>query len=268
MLRLIKQNVIRKSVCVLSVLLICCSFLIVERKPVLYIIGDSTVQNSDGNGVNEYWGWGTLLKPYLDTNRIILQNHAKPGASTRTFMTGGRWAPVLAALQLGDFVLIQFGHNDQAVINDSARAKGTIKGVGEDTAQIFNLNTKQPEVVHTYGWYMRKYIREIKEKGGIPVVCSLVPRNKWKNGKVNKEKEYADWAQETARTMGVFYIDLNDIIAMKWEQMGAEAVKHFFPGDNTHTNREGAAFNASCVIEGITGLKNCTLNKFIIHKTL
>jgi rhamnogalacturonan acetylesterase len=234
-----------------------------QHKPVLYVIGDSTVQNNDGNGKNEYWGWGTLLKPYLDTTRIILSNHAKSGTSTRTFITDGRWTKILDILQPGDFVLIQFGHNDQAAINDSSRAKGTLKGTGDEVEQIFNLKTKQPETVHTYGWYMKKFINETKAKGAIPVVCSLVPREKWINGKVNREIEYVNWAQEVAKSQGAYFIDLNQIIVQQWEQMGADSVHAFFPGDHTHTNKKGAALNAACVIEGLRSNKDCPLNKYI-----
>src|ERR1700751_3568855 len=74
-----------------------------EQKPVVYIIGDSTVQNNDGNGKNDYWGWGTLLKPYLDTTRISLENRAKSGTSTRTFILDGRWDKILTTLKKGDF---------------------------------------------------------------------------------------------------------------------------------------------------------------------
>lgn len=240
------------------------AFIRQTRRPVVYIIGDSTVQNSDGNGRNEYWGWGTLLKKYLDTTRISLQNHAKPGASTRTFMSEGLWQKVLLQLKPGDFVLIQFGHNDQAVINDTAKAKGTIKGIGDDTLQIINMKTHQPEIVHSYGWYMRKYIREAKEKGAIPIVCALVPRYKWhKTGKVNRETDYVNWAGEVAETSGAFFINLNEIIAAKWEQQGKDAVKRFFPVDGTHTNLEGATLNASAVAEGLATLKNCPLTNYL-----
>ncbi|MCS3797212.1 rhamnogalacturonan acetylesterase [Niastella sp. OAS944] len=234
-----------------------------SEKPVLYIIGDSTVQNNDGNGKNEYWGWGTLLNAYLDTTQITLRNHAKSGTSTRTFITDGRWTKVLATLKSGDFVIMQFGHNDQAEINDSSRAKGTIKGTGEEIQEIFNLKTKTQETVHTYGWYMRKFIREAKEKGTTPIVCSLVPREKWKNGKVDREIEYVNWAQEVARSEGAYFIDINQIIVKKWEQMGPDAVKVFFPGDHTHTNKKGAELNAASVVEGLRSVKDCPLNKFL-----
>jgi rhamnogalacturonan acetylesterase len=235
-----------------------------HQKPVLYIIGDSTVQNSDGNGVNEKWGWGSLLKSYLDTNKITLSNHAQPGASTRTFISDGRWNKILETLKPGDFVMMQFGHNDQSPVNDSSRARGTLKGIGEEVQDIQNLKTNQPETVHTYGWYMRKFIRETKQKGAIPVVCSLVPRDKWtKENKVDRQLDYVNWAQQVAKEEGAYFIDLNQLIANKWEQLGPETVKAFFPGDHTHTNLKGAELNVSAVVEGLRSLKNCPLNKFL-----
>jgi lysophospholipase L1-like esterase len=178
-------------------------------------------------------------------------------------MTDGRWTKVLETLKPGDFVLMQFGHNDQAEINDSTRAKGTLKGTGEEVEHIFNLKTKQDETVHTYGWYMRKFIREARAKGATPIVCSLVPREKWKNGKVDREIEYVNWAREVAKAEGTYFVDLNQIIVNKWEQMGPDAVKAFFPGDHTHTNSKGAELNAASVIEGLHLLKECPLNEFL-----
>ncbi|WP_246022585.1 rhamnogalacturonan acetylesterase [Filimonas effusa] len=248
---------------VLPLLLLLSAFIIDSKRPVIYVVGDSTVQNSDGNGTNEYWGWGTLLKAHLDTTRISLHNHAKAGTSTRTFMSDGRWDKVLAQLKPGDFVLIQFGHNDQAAINDSARAKGTLKGIGEDTVHIFNLKTRQPEIVHTYGWYLNKYIKEAKEKGAIPIVCSLVPRNKWKGDKVDREIEYVNWAEEVTKASGTFFINLNQLIVNQWEQQGKDAIKKFFPVDGTHTNLAGATENANAVAEGLAALKDCPLKGYL-----
>jgi len=234
-----------------------------QQKPVLYIIGDSTVQNSDGNGKNEYWGWGSLLHPYIDTNKISIRNHAKAGTSTRTFISDGRWDKILETLKPGDFVMMQFGHNDASPINDTSRARGTIKGTGEEVQEIVNLKTGKPETIHSYGWYLRKFVNDAKAKGATAIICSLVPRDKWKDGKVVVEDEYPAWAEETAKTTGAFYIDLNSIIARYWEQMGAENVKVFFPVDHTHTNLKGGQFNAVCVIEGLRGIKQCPLNNYL-----
>ncbi len=234
-----------------------------QQKPVLYIIGDSTVQNSDGNGKNDYWGWGSLLYPYMDTNKIAIRNHAKAGTSTRTFISDGRWDKILAVLKPGDFVMMQFGHNDNGLLDDTARARGTIKGTGEESRTIFNPITQKQETVYTYGWYLRKFVNEAKTKGATAIICSLVPRDKWKDGKVVVEEQYPAWAEETAKTTGAYYINLNSIISRHWEEMGQEKVKPFFPGDHTHTNLMGGQFNARCVIEGLKQIKQCGLNSYL-----
>lgn len=239
-----------------------CAFQYVD-KPTLYIIGDSTVQNNDGNGKNDYWGWGSLLAADIDTNRIHIQNHAKSGTSTRTFMLDGRWDKVLARLKKGDFVLIQFGHNDHAGVDDTLKQKGTLPGIGEDTKEIISIRTHQKEIVHTYGWYLSKFVREAKAKGATVIICSLVPRKKWEDGEVVKESQYPEWAAAVAEKEGAFFINLNRIVANKWKEIGAEKVNSFFPGDGTHTNLAGAKLNASCVIEGLKALPDCALNKFL-----
>lgn len=228
------------------------SFVIFEySKPVLYIIGDSTVKNGDGTGKDTLWGWGSLIQPYFDTTKIEIQNHAIGGRSTRTFITDKRWDKILANFKKGDYVLIQFGHNDASPLDDTARARGTLKGINDDSVEIYNPIKKMKEVVHTYGWYLRKFANETKEKGGIPIICSLVPRNNWENGKVNRSNDYRVWAKQVAQETGAFYIDLNNNIADKYDAMGEKEVGKFFPKDHTHTNKEGAMLNTEVVIEAI-----------------
>lgn len=239
------------------------SFITPEPKPVLYIIGDSTVQNNDGNGINEYWGWGTLLKTYLDTNKIRVVNRAKPGASTRTFISQGLWQGVVDNLQPGDFVIMQFGHNDSSPVNDTSRSRGTLPGTGADTAQIINGVTHQPETVYSYGWYLQKLIDEAKAKGAQPVVCSPVPRERWQAGKVVADINYLAWAKAVALEKKVPFIDLNSRIAAHWQQLGPDSVHHFFPGDHTHTGKAGAMLNAQAAAEGIQALQNCELSQYI-----
>jgi len=234
-----------------------------DDKPVLYIIGDSTVQNSDGSGKNEYWGWGTLLKAYLDTNRISIENHAKAGTSTRTFILDGRWEKILAKLKKGDLVIIQFGHNDHSGIDDPKDQRGTLLGAGDSTRVIISKRTNQEEIVHTYGWYLQKFITEAKSKGAIPITCSLVPRNKWKNGEVVKEADYPEWTEETAVRNNAYYINLNRIVADRWKALGTVEVKTFFPVDGTHTNLKGAQLNADAFVEGLRGLVKCPLNLYL-----
>jgi rhamnogalacturonan acetylesterase len=240
------------------------SFLVHKKeKPVLYIIGDSTVRNGDGSGRNGQWGWGSFIEPYFDTTKISVRNLAIGGRSSRTFITEGRWDKILAELKKGDYVIMQFGHNDGGPLDDTARARGTIRGIGEESKEIYNPITKKKEIVHTYGWYMRKYITDTKEKKATAIVCSPIPRNDWKEGKVVRSVEsYSGWASEVAKKSGAYYIDLNNLVALRYEEMGAEKVKSFFPADHTHTNLEGAKINAEIVINSLKEIKPLKLKKY------
>ena len=255
---------ILKLILVLLLAGICFAF-IPSHKPTLYIIGDSTVQNNDGNGVNEYWGWGTLLKAHLDTTRVMLVNRAKPGASTRTFISQGLWQKLVDNLQPGDFVIMQFGHNDSSPVNDTSRSRGTLAGVGMDSVQIVNGVTHQPETVHTYGWYLKKLIDETKAKGAQPIICSPVPRERWQAGKVVADTNYLTWSKATAQQEKLPFIDLNSRIIIQWEKLGTDSVHHFFSGDHTHTNKAGAMLNAQAAAEGIQALKKSSLSQYIIR---
>lgn len=100
--------------------------------PSLYLIGDSTVRNGSGDGANGQWGWGSVLSPYFDTNKINVVNRALGGRSSRTYLTQGYWEEQMELLKEGDVVLIQFGHNDASPINDTSRARGVLDGIGEE----------------------------------------------------------------------------------------------------------------------------------------
>lgn len=217
----------------------------ITPKPTLYIIGDSTVRNGDGSGKNGQWGWGSLIHNYFDTAKINISNQAIGGRSSRTFITEGRWERILNNLRAGDYVIMQFGHNDSGPLDDTARARGSIRGTGEESREIYNPIRKQQEVVHTYGWYMRKYIADAKAKGAIPIVCSPIPRDRWQNGRVSRaDNDYGKWAKEAAAAGGAYFIDLNDLVADRYEILGAEKVKTLFHGDHTHTGKAGAELNA------------------------
>ena len=249
-----------------SILILASSFLFFKKeKPVFYIIGDSTVKNGDGTGKNNQMGWGTVIIPFFDTNRINVQNHAIGGRSSRTFITEGRWNKILETLKKGDYVIMQFGHNDASPLDDTARARGTIKGIGEDSTEIYNPIRKIREVVHSYGWYMRRYVRETRAKGAIPIMCSLVPRDNWKDGKVVRSADsYALWAKQIAEQDEAYFIDLNELIAAEYEKMGEQEVRRFFPADHTHTNLDGAKLNAAIVANA---LKKINPGNIIKHMT-
>ncbi len=231
------------------------------KKPAVYIIGDSTVRNNN----KEQWGWGTLIADFFDSTKISINNHAMAGRSSRTFTTEGRWRRVDSLLQPGDYVLIQFGHNDGSYPDTTAKNRGTLKGTGEETVKLEFANGKT-EIVHTYGWYIRQFVRNAKAKGAIPIVLSMIPRNIWKEGKVPRaDRDFGKWAKEIAAEEDAFFIDLNAITADKYDQWGPEKVKEFFPGDHTHTNKEGAGINAASVVEGIRQNRKIGLNNYLIQ---
>lgn len=236
--------------------------------PTLYLVGDSTVRNGRGDGAHGQWGWGEPLVDFFDTSRINVVNRAIGGRSSRTYITEGHWADLLAMLKPGDIVIFQFGHNDSGPLDDPARARGTIRGVGDESKEIYNPIMKKQEAVHTYGWYMRKYVTDTQAKGAIPIICSPIPRKIWKDGKVarNNGNDYGGWAQQVAAEEHADFIDLNAIIARRYDAMGEAKVEPLFADPHTHTSLAGAQLNAECVVAGLKALKDDPLAKFFSAK--
>ena len=236
--------------------------------PTLWIIGDSTVRNGQGDGANNQWGWGDMIDAYFNPARINVVNRALGGRSSRTFITEGHWNDVLVSLKPGDFVMMQFGHNDAGAVNDKSRARASIPGTGDKTEEIDNMITKKHEVVHTFGWYLREYIDETKAKGGSPIVCSLVPRKIWKDGRIVRDTStYAGWARTVAETASVPFLDINESIAARYDALGATDVESLFGDEHTHTTRAGAELNAKCVVAALRNLTVDPLAPFFSDRT-
>ncbi|EEI92604.1 hypothetical protein HMPREF0765_1831 [Sphingobacterium spiritivorum ATCC 33300] len=202
------------------------SFTAPQRRSVIFLIGDSTVKNGKGKGGAGQWGWGSVLEQYFDTTRIDIQNRALGGTSTRTFISKGLWKNVLDQLNKDDFLVVQFGHNDGGPLDDTARARGTIKGIGDEVKTIYNPLLRQEEAVHTYGWYLTKMIQEAKQKGAHVIICSPIPRDRWKDHKVERaEGSYPAWAEQVAQNNKVPFIDLHNLIADEYDRIGKEKVQ-------------------------------------------
>jgi lysophospholipase L1-like esterase len=230
------------------------------RPPTLFIIGDSTVKN----GTKGQQGWGTPLAALFDQKKIKVDNRALGGRSSRTFITEGLWDKVLADMQPGDFVLIQFGHNDGGPLTGGT-GRASLKGSGDETREVTDEKSNKKEVVHTYGWYVRKYAADATAKGATPIVLSPVPRNIWKDEHVARaSSDYGKWAAEAAKAEKALFVDLNEIIAKHYEKEGQEKVKTtYFGTDHTHTTPAGAEVSAACVVEGLKALKDCPLCRFL-----
>jgi lysophospholipase L1-like esterase len=210
-------------------------------------------------------GWGDPIAGLFDPSKICVENRARGGRSSRTFFTEGLWEKVLADLKPGDYVLMQFGHNDGGSLTQN-RARASLKGNGEETQEVTVAATGKAEVVHTYGWYLRRYIADARAKGATPVVLSPIPRNIWKDGRVARAgNDYGKWAAEAARAEGAAFVDLNEIIAGHYEQEGPEKVgaEYFTAADHTHTTPAGARLNAAAVVEGLRELKDAPLDRFL-----
>ncbi len=228
-----------------------------EKTTTIFIIGDSTAANKDISGGKQERGWGMALQCYFDADRIRVDNHAVNGRSTKSFINEGRWDRVLQLMKPGDYVIIQFGHNDEKPQPDRHTDPGS-----------------------TFDYNLAKFVRETREHGGIPVLMScVVRRNFFVEAPQNDDDEslrtttfkdgvrmvegdslidthalYRTAPRDVALRMNCHFVDANQITHDLEQGLGTEASKKlhmwFLPGqepsvpdgrqDNTHYNVYGA----------------------------
>lgn len=215
-----------------------------QEKPTLYLIGDSTMSDKKDREQNPEHGWGQML-PELMTSEVNIENHAVNGRSTRSFIAEGRWNKVLEKLKPGDYVFIQFGHNDQK-INDAAR--------------YTNPFTQ-------YRYNLVKFIKETREKGATPYVfSSIVRRNFNEDGVlVDTHGEYPLVARMVAKDLEAPFIDLQWLTEKLELAYGPRKSRslhlHYKPGehqyypegkeDDTHLSEKGARLVAILALQEI-----------------
>ncbi len=259
-----------------------------KGKPVVFFTGDSTVKNSDRDE-DGMWGWASQAFTVFDQSKITLVNAGRAGRSTRTFLNEGLWDRVYNALQPGDYVTIQFGHNDISPIADKKK-RGVIPSA-KDTSKVFKLDNGQFELIYSYGWYLKKFIQDVREKGATPILVSLTPRNEWPGGKAERRNNsYGKWLNEVVKETGVEFVDMHNIsadfldsqfanekeynkynekskkYAAKGKDAKAKEAKEmarkvvaecknqawkYFKKDHTHTSIEGARMNAQSFAKGL-----------------
>ncbi len=227
----------------------------------IFLCGDSTGKNEDKNP-DGMWGWGSQGYTIFDESKCTFINCAKAGRSTRTYMNENRWEEVYKTLRPGDYVLIQFGHNDIGGI-DKDKERGVIP-CAEDSSKVFkSKNSGKYEVVYSFGWYIHKMIVDAKEKGAIPVILSFTPRNEWPKGKIERRsKNYIpEWDAQVAKENGCEFVDVHNISAdfldKKFARKDGDSKKAkekasiYFNHDHTHTSLLGARNNAQSLAKGL-----------------
>ena len=248
-----------------------------DSKPVVFITGDSTVKNADKDE-DGMWGWGAVANTIFDETKIDIVNAAMAGRSCRSYLNEGRWERVYNSLKPGDFVLIQFGHNDISPI-DKPKYRGAI-ATAKDTCHVYrmqaakedlskqnvidqklkaNIQVGSYEVVYSFGWYLKKFIQDVREKGATPILVSLTPRNEWPNGKIERRNDtYGKWYREVAQETGCEFVDLHNITADFLDKKCGKKEKamKYFNHDHTHTSLLGAKTNAQSIAKGLRDNKS------------
>jgi len=212
----------------------------------VWMIGDSTMANKQADKAPET-GWGMVFNEFVTSN-VTVHNHALNGRSSKSFLNEGRWKAVCDSIQLGDYVIIQFGHNDE----------------------------KPAEKLHTdpattYKELLKKYIDETRAKGANPIICSSIVRRHF-DGKGNLKDTHGDYikaAREIALETNTPYIDMEAQTRKLVSEMGPEKSKTLYlftkPGkypnrptgvqDSTHLNTTGARTFAGLFVEEVKNQK-------------
>lgn len=245
-----------------------------KGKPMVFLCGDSTGKNADKDP-DGMWGWGSQGYTVFDAKKCVFQNQAKAGRSTRTYLDEERWEEVYNSLEPGDFVLIQFGHNDIGGI-DKQKERGVI-ATAEDTCHVYHMESNgKYKVIYSFGWYIRKMVRDAQEKGATPIILSFTPRNEWHQGKgevrgtfypvdEKANKQYIErrndnyipaWDKQIAEECGVAFVDVHNITADVLDKLGKEKAAAYFNHDHTHTSLKGAQLNAQSVAKGLKAIKH------------
>jgi lysophospholipase L1-like esterase len=216
----------------------------VENIPTVFVTGDSTVTDQTREpGAS----WGQMLPRFFKTG-VAVANHAESGETLKSFITELRFDKVLSLMRAGDYLFVQFGHNDEKM----------------------SWPQTYVEAGTTYKAYLRVFIAEARRRGAIPVLLSPVQRRTFdQNGKIrNSHGGYPAAVREVAQEQGVAFIDLSAMTTTFYEALGPAKAPLAFSGhgdkrDPTHHDNYGAYEIAKCVVEGIKA-NHLDLAKFLV----
>ena len=223
----------------------------------VHTIGDSTM--SDYNpAATPKRGWGMYLQAFFNTDSVTVNNRGKSGASTRTFyQTPNLWPSVKQQMKAGDYLIIQFAHNDEKCKGEDVYVQNAkLRAEGKDT--LTDMRGTEPNT--TYKEFLRTYIREARSMGVTPILMSPICRAYFqKDGTINDEgrhklvesKDYVKAMREVAQEMWVPFLDMTARSREFYEQQGKEycMANYFNCGDKTHTSAAGGMAVASLAYE-------------------
>ena len=260
------------------------------QKPTIFVVGDSTAHNS-GKGKNgeQMVGWGTPLADYFDATRVSVENVGHAGQSSRTYYTGANdWKRVVGLMKRGDFVLLVFGINDGGPPK-TAKARGSIPGLGEETL-VLRHDDGSDEVVHTYGWYMRRMAQEAISRGARVYLLTVTVRDIWTNplvkyadatpigqlpGNYDPKDDriergtgggaYTRWTKALGAELGLPVVDLTNLCADRYEALGRVAVAKLY-SDHNHTYQAGAALVAETIVSGLKAFRTSPFNAILSER--
>ena len=244
----------RKFICILYSVL--CILPMYSAKRKVHTIGDSTMSEYKPMATPKR-GWGMYLQAFFNADSIDVNNRGKSGASTRTFYeTENLWPSVKKQMRAGDYLIIQFAHNDEKCKGEDVYEQNKkLRAQGKDT--ITDMRGTEPNT--TYKAYLRKFINEAREMGVKPILMSPICRAYFKDGKINEEgrhdlsgvesqkskdksdKNYVRCMREVAEEMKVPFLDMTESSRELFEQFGQDyCMEHYFNcGDKTHTGQGG-----------------------------
>lgn len=249
------RKIITFVLCTLSL----CTLSAAPRR--VHTIGDSTMSDYKPAATPKR-GWGMYLQVFFNQDSIEVNNRGKSGASTRTFYeTENLWPSVKRQMKAGDYLIIQFAHNDEKCKGEDVYMQNAkLRAEGKDT--LTDMRGTEPNT--TYKQYLRKFINEAREMGVKPILMSPICRAYFKDGKINEEgrhnltsermnelknegdKDYVRCMREVAEEMQVPFLDMTERTREMYESEGQEiCMKRYFNcGDKTHTGQEGGMLNA------------------------
>ncbi|KAJ6533993.1 SGNH hydrolase-type esterase domain-containing protein [Mycena vulgaris] len=227
----------------------------------VYLAGDSTMTaNGNNDGTN---GWGKFLTSYIS---LPVVNNAIAGRSARSFTVEGRFTAMAANVQAGDYVVIEFGHNDGGSLTptDNGRTDCPVGAAGYATTCSVVVGGVTQTIL-TYEAYLVNAAKLFQSKGANVIISSATPNNVWETGTFSySASRFVTYCQDAAAATGATFVDHGLFTASLYKNLGAAAVDAFYPNDHTHTSPAGATVVARAFVLALeatgSGLKN-----FITH---